>query len=94
MIPLPAQHPASGEINLPLLCTGGGTAHFPFELLAYLPGRGGIDGIRMATVTTWVVFIGLAVAGILILHHYGVEIPEILGHGLRSVEAGLNQPLF
>jgi hypothetical protein len=48
----------------------------------------------MATVTTWVVFIGMAVVGILILHHYGVELPEILGQGLRSVEAGLNQPLF
>ncbi|MHB1434682.1 MAG: hypothetical protein ACYCPN_01855 [Thermoplasmata archaeon] len=48
----------------------------------------------MATVTTWVVFIGFAVAGILLLHHYGIEIPQILGQGLRSVEAGLNQPLF
>ncbi len=48
----------------------------------------------MATVTTWVVFIGLVVGGILLLHHYGIEVPRILGQGLRSVEAELNQPLF
>lgn len=58
------------------------------------PVGGFWTGAGMATVTTWVVFIGLAVGGILFLHHYGIEIPQILGHGLRSVEASLDQPLF
>jgi hypothetical protein len=48
----------------------------------------------MATVTTWVVFIALAIVAILALHHYGIEVPRMLGNGLHEVESVLNQPLF
>ncbi|MCI4317762.1 MAG: hypothetical protein L3J96_04425 [Thermoplasmata archaeon] len=48
----------------------------------------------MGTLAAWTVTVFLLIAGLLVLHHLGLNLGAVVGSSLHSIERALGEPLF